>query len=45
MEAKQCQEVLGQYFQQSLPNYNTNTLCGFSDVDQCKVVYFLSFLE
>ncbi|XP_066153945.1 mucin-2-like isoform X2 [Euwallacea fornicatus] len=39
MDVEQCQEVMGQYFQKLLPNYNTNALCGFSDVDQCKVDY------
>lgn len=37
MDGKQCQQTLADKFADSLPNYSTNTLCGFSDIDQCKV--------
>ncbi|XP_050310939.1 nascent polypeptide-associated complex subunit alpha, muscle-specific form-like isoform X3 [Anthonomus grandis grandis] len=39
MEVAQCQQVLNEHFTNMVPNYNTNTLCGFSNTDQCKVDY------
>lgn len=39
MDTKQCRQTLEDKFADSLPNYNTNTLCGFSDIDQCRVRY------
>ncbi|ENN72470.1 hypothetical protein YQE_10812, partial [Dendroctonus ponderosae] len=39
MDVDQCQQVMGEHFQSALPHYNTNTLCGFSSIDQCKVDY------
>ncbi|XP_060533201.1 serine protease filzig isoform X2 [Cylas formicarius] len=39
MDNRQCREMLGKYFPDSVAHYNPNTLCGFSDVDQCRVDY------
>lgn len=41
MDTQQCQKTLAEKFTESLPNYSPNTLCGFSDINQCKVI--LSF--
>lgn len=37
MEPAQCEETLQSKYQTLLPHYNQNTLCGYSDNDQCKV--------
>ncbi|XP_030755117.1 uncharacterized protein LOC115881677 isoform X3 [Sitophilus oryzae] len=39
MNVQQCQQVLAEHFQKHVPNYNTNTLCGFSKIDQCRIDY------
>ncbi|KAL3272114.1 hypothetical protein HHI36_022577 [Cryptolaemus montrouzieri] len=39
MDNEQCRETLSNTYQQMMPNYSPNTLCGFSDHDQCKVDY------
>ncbi|KAL1489415.1 hypothetical protein ABEB36_014313 [Hypothenemus hampei] len=39
MDVQQCQQVLNEHFPNFVPNYNTNTLCGFSSIDQCKIDY------
>lgn len=41
MDTTQCKQTLEEKFKDSLPNYSANTLCGFSDIDQCKVFFFL----
>lgn len=38
MDGEQCKQTLADKFTDSLPNHSANTLCGFSDVDQCKVI-------
>lgn len=39
MDTQQCQQTLTEKFSDSLPKYNSNTLCGFSNIDQCKVIF------
>ncbi|KAK9874462.1 hypothetical protein WA026_002803, partial [Henosepilachna vigintioctopunctata] len=39
METDQCKDTLGNNYQEMMPNYSPNTLCGFSAQDQCKVDY------
>lgn len=37
MDNQQCEQALSTKFQNSLPHFSPNTLCGYSNVDQCKV--------
>ncbi|EFA05743.2 serine protease H164 [Tribolium castaneum] len=39
MDNQQCQETLKSKFQHAVGNHSPNTLCGYSDIDQCKVDY------
>nr|XP_023020675.1 mediator of DNA damage checkpoint protein 1-like [Leptinotarsa decemlineata] len=39
MDPQQCQQTLSERFQDSVQHYSSNTLCGYSDIDQCKVDY------
>ncbi|KAG5875826.1 hypothetical protein JTB14_017257 [Gonioctena quinquepunctata] len=39
MDNQQCQQTLAERFQDSVQNYSPNTLCGYSDISQCRVDY------
>ncbi|RZC32254.1 Trypsin domain containing protein [Asbolus verrucosus] len=39
MDNGQCQETLASKFQHAVTNYSPNTLCGYSNIDQCRVDY------
>ncbi|XP_045465843.1 probable serine/threonine-protein kinase nek3 [Harmonia axyridis] len=39
MDNEQCRDTLRSTYQDMMPNYSPNTLCGFSEKDQCKVDY------
>ncbi|XP_044261254.1 proteoglycan 4-like [Tribolium madens] len=39
MDNQQCQETLKSKFQHAVGNHSPNTLCGYSNIDQCKVDY------
>lgn len=37
MDPAQCEQTLNERYRTLAPHYNQNTLCGYSDNDQCKV--------
>lgn len=37
LDSQQCQQTLQQNFQSSVENVGPSTLCGVSDIDQCRV--------
>ncbi|XP_049824987.1 uncharacterized protein LOC109605766 isoform X2 [Aethina tumida] len=39
MDSQQCEQTLKEKFAESVQHYSPNTLCGFSNIDQCKVDY------
>lgn len=39
MDNGQCKKTLESNFQQSAVNYSPNTLCGYSNINQCKVYF------
>ena len=45
MDNQQCQETLANTFQHASSNYSPNTLCGYSDIDQCRVCIILVVLD